>query len=235
MDKDYYKILGITKKSSFEEIKKAYRNLALIWHPDKNKDPLALDKFKDISEAFQVLQDKDKREEYDSFLNYQNNRSRSAFSFPRKDPFEIFDEVFSMINGIQNTIMAFDAMMNINNINSRNHMNNFGNTIMNMINMDPNPGMTIHIIDMSAGMNGDNLNRPSNRIKIEEVIENNNHIKNNIVANNKQNNSRPLLLENNKINKNNNSKWITNNGNGFTSSILNEKELNNVIVKAFAH
>lgn len=53
--KNYYQILEIDKTATQEDIKKSYRNLALIWHPDKNKDPKSLDKFKEISEAYQVL------------------------------------------------------------------------------------------------------------------------------------------------------------------------------------
>ena len=64
--KDYYKILGVEKKASQAEIKKAYRALAKKYHPDKNKgDQAAENKFKDISEAYEVLGDKDKREQYD--------------------------------------------------------------------------------------------------------------------------------------------------------------------------
>ncbi|MDP2820643.1 MAG: molecular chaperone DnaJ [bacterium] len=62
--KDYYKILGISKTASVEEIKKAYRKLAHEYHPDKGGDEA---KFKEISEAYQVLSDKEKRTQYDQF------------------------------------------------------------------------------------------------------------------------------------------------------------------------
>ncbi|KAI9296179.1 DnaJ-domain-containing protein [Neoconidiobolus thromboides FSU 785] len=69
MGKDYYQILGVSKSSSEDEIKKAYRKLALKWHPDRNKDNLdaATKKFKEISEAYEVLSDKKKRDIYDQF------------------------------------------------------------------------------------------------------------------------------------------------------------------------
>jgi len=67
MGKDYYKILGVPKTAKDNEIKKAYRKLALIWHPDKNKSPGAEEKFKEISEAYDVLSDKNKREIFDKY------------------------------------------------------------------------------------------------------------------------------------------------------------------------
>ncbi len=64
--KDYYKILGINKKASQDEIKKAYRKLALKYHPDKNSgDKHAEERFKEISEAYKVLGDAEKRKKYD--------------------------------------------------------------------------------------------------------------------------------------------------------------------------
>jgi curved DNA-binding protein len=66
-EKDYYKILGIDKKASEEEIKKVYRKLAMKYHPDRNKgDKKAEERFKEISEAYAVLSDKEKRQQYDT-------------------------------------------------------------------------------------------------------------------------------------------------------------------------
>jgi molecular chaperone DnaJ len=62
---DYYKVLGVDKKASQEEIKKAYRKLARKYHPDANKEPGAEDRFKQISEAYDTLSDPDKRKRYD--------------------------------------------------------------------------------------------------------------------------------------------------------------------------
>lgn len=62
---DYYDILGIDKKASIDDIKSSYRKLALRYHPDKNKDPGAEEKFKEISEAYAVLEDQTKRQQYD--------------------------------------------------------------------------------------------------------------------------------------------------------------------------
>lgn len=67
MGKDYYSILGVAKTASDEELKKAYRKLALKYHPDKNKSPAAEEKFKEIAEAYEVLSDKKKRDIYDQY------------------------------------------------------------------------------------------------------------------------------------------------------------------------
>lgn len=69
MGKDYYKILGVDKGASEDELKKAYRRLAVKHHPDKNPDNRAAaeEKFKEIAEAYDVLSDKDKREIYDMY------------------------------------------------------------------------------------------------------------------------------------------------------------------------
>lgn len=67
MGKDYYKILGIQKGANDDEIKKAYRKLALKYHPDKNKSPGAEERFKEVAEAYEVLSDKKKRDVYDQY------------------------------------------------------------------------------------------------------------------------------------------------------------------------
>lgn len=67
MGKDYYKILGIVRGASDEDIKKAYRKLALKYHPDKNKDPGAEEKFKEVAEAYEILSDPKKKEIFDKY------------------------------------------------------------------------------------------------------------------------------------------------------------------------
>ena len=64
---DYYKILGVEKNADQKEIKKAYRKLALKYHPDKNPSKNAEEKFKEISEAYAVLSDNNKRKMYDTY------------------------------------------------------------------------------------------------------------------------------------------------------------------------
>ncbi|KAJ0012994.1 hypothetical protein NQD34_017328 [Periophthalmus magnuspinnatus] len=65
--KDFYKVLGVSPDSNEDEIKKAYRKLALKFHPDKNSDAEAEDKFKEIAEAYEILTDPKKRNIYDQF------------------------------------------------------------------------------------------------------------------------------------------------------------------------
>ncbi len=57
MGKDYYKILGVSRTATEDEIKKAYRKMALKYHPDKNTSPGAEEKFKEVAEAYDVLND----------------------------------------------------------------------------------------------------------------------------------------------------------------------------------
>jgi molecular chaperone DnaJ len=65
--RDYYDVLGVPRNSSKDQIKNEYRKLALKYHPDRNKEPGAEDKFKEISEAYAILSDDDKRAQYDSY------------------------------------------------------------------------------------------------------------------------------------------------------------------------
>ena len=65
--RDYYEILGVSKNASDEDLKKAFRKLAFEFHPDRNKDKNAEEKFKEINEAYQVLSDQEKRARYEQF------------------------------------------------------------------------------------------------------------------------------------------------------------------------
>ena len=65
MSQNYYDILGVDKQASEDEIKKAFRKLSLKYHPDRNSDPGATDKFKEINEAHETLTNKEKRQQYD--------------------------------------------------------------------------------------------------------------------------------------------------------------------------
>ena len=85
--KDYYSVLGLKKRASEDEIKKAYRKLAMQYHPDRNKDDKkAENKFKDISQAYAVLSDKKKRQQYDQFGSEDFHQK-----FSQEDIFRDFD------------------------------------------------------------------------------------------------------------------------------------------------
>ncbi|KAK6175697.1 hypothetical protein SNE40_014098 [Patella caerulea] len=90
--KDLYDVLGVDKSASTQEIKTAYKKLAREWHPDKNDDPSAADKFTKINEAYETLGSKDKRAAYDNFghtAGYQEPRGR-PFHHPGFSPFDDF-------------------------------------------------------------------------------------------------------------------------------------------------
>ena len=81
--KDYYAIIGVPEDASAEEIKKAYRALARKHHPDLNKDEDAEERFKELGEAYEVLKDPAKREEYDQIRKYGASAGNSSSSIPR--------------------------------------------------------------------------------------------------------------------------------------------------------
>ncbi|MBI3342779.1 DnaJ domain-containing protein [Candidatus Gottesmanbacteria bacterium] len=120
--RDYYEVLGVSKNASTEELKRAYRKLALEWHPDRNKAAGANEKFKEINEAYAVLSDPKKKETYDQFghaafapgggfgahgaagqgpfgqgpftYTYSTGGGGSPFGADFIDPFEIFEQFF---------------------------------------------------------------------------------------------------------------------------------------------
>ncbi|MEN9327289.1 MAG: hypothetical protein RI947_97 [Candidatus Parcubacteria bacterium] len=121
--KDYYEILGLKKGASAEEIKSAYRKLALQWHPDRNKSAESAEKFKEINKAYETLADPKKKEMYDqygpdmyqragggsaagansyrqgpfnyTYTNYSDQNSPFDFDTEgMNDPFEIFEQFF---------------------------------------------------------------------------------------------------------------------------------------------
>ncbi|MBI4399462.1 DnaJ domain-containing protein, partial [Candidatus Micrarchaeota archaeon] len=86
--RDYYEILGVNKNASLDEIKQVYRKLALQYHPDRNKSKEAEEKFKEISEAYAVLSDQEKRAQYDRFGHAGFDRMYSEEDIFRNANFE---------------------------------------------------------------------------------------------------------------------------------------------------
>lgn len=102
-NKDYYSTLGVNKNASDDEIKTAYRSLAKKYHPDLNKTPEAAEKFKEINEAYSVLSDKQKRDNYDQFGSAdgpQGFGGGQGFSgFSGSEGFGGFEDIFNIFSG----------------------------------------------------------------------------------------------------------------------------------------
>jgi molecular chaperone DnaJ len=89
---DFYEILGVTKESNENEIKKAYRELSLRFHPDRNPDPNATTKFQEISEAYETLSDPLKKQEYD------HRGERNPFLHGHGHGMNDFDDINNIFN-----------------------------------------------------------------------------------------------------------------------------------------
>jgi molecular chaperone DnaJ len=90
MNRDYYEILGVSRNATDEEIKKAYRRLALAYHPDRNQGNLeAEERFKEINQAYEVLSDAEKRASFDRFGTIDQRGGSYDFGFTRN-----FDDIF---------------------------------------------------------------------------------------------------------------------------------------------
>src|SRR3984893_4724849 len=101
---DFYEILGVSKSASADELKRAYRKLAMQHHPDRNaSDKGAEQKFKDLNEAYDILKDDQKRAAYDRFghaaFEQGGGRGRGEFGFAAGGFADIFDEVFGEMMG----------------------------------------------------------------------------------------------------------------------------------------
>ena len=98
--RDYYEVLGVDRGASEADVKKAYRRLAMKYHPDRNSgDEQAEEKFKEASEAYEVLSDQEKRAGYDRFGHAAVDGSAGASTFSADDIGDIFGEVFGDIFG----------------------------------------------------------------------------------------------------------------------------------------
>lgn len=97
--RDYYEVLGVTKGASKDEIKQAYRKLAKKYHPDVSKEENAEDKFKEATEAYEVLSDDTKRQQYDRFGHNSFNGSQGGFGGFNFEGFGGFEDIFAQFFG----------------------------------------------------------------------------------------------------------------------------------------
>lgn len=110
--RDYYEVLGVSRDASADDLKKAYRKLAVKYHPDKNPDDkTAEEKFKEVSEAYDVLSDEQKRAAYDryghaAFAGGMGGPSAGGGGGGFHDPFDIFREVFGGGGGVFETFFG---------------------------------------------------------------------------------------------------------------------------------
>lgn len=98
-DSDYYSVLGVSKNATKSEIKSAYRKLARNYHPDVNKDPGAEQKFKEISNAYEVLSDDEKRSIYDKY-GETGLKGVGAGMGDFSNPFDLFESLFEGMGGM---------------------------------------------------------------------------------------------------------------------------------------
>lgn len=103
--RDYYEVLGVSKTADAQEIKRAYRKLAMQYHPDRNKEAGAEEKFKEINEANEVLSDENKRRKYDQYGHAAfeqgggNSQGFGGFNFEGFEGFGGFEDIFSQFFG----------------------------------------------------------------------------------------------------------------------------------------
>ncbi|CAF1214027.1 unnamed protein product [Rotaria sp. Silwood1] len=115
---DYYKELNINRHATSIDIRKAYKRLALIWHPDRNKDKGAEEKFKKIKQAYEVLSDENQRREYDqqqliSSQQKQNKRYETTTNMNYTQPNEDAFHLHAFDNFMPNPIDPFDILNDI--------------------------------------------------------------------------------------------------------------------------
>jgi len=107
-EKDYYEKLGVKRSSTIKEIKRAFRKLAMKYHPDKNKAPGAEEKFKDLAKAYDVLSNKEKRQHYDQFGEDDGTGPGPDQGFPFGGDGQAFTVRMGDFNGFGGGFGGFD-------------------------------------------------------------------------------------------------------------------------------
>ena len=125
MIKDYYKILGLSISATQNEIKQSYRKLAVFWHPDRNSNPIALEKMKELNEAYEILSDENKRKSYNKiyqeyFINsqivkYQGQSEKQYNEEKEKSVKQKYEKEFNDLkewtSNIQFSLKKFDEFL----------------------------------------------------------------------------------------------------------------------------
>lgn len=147
MTKFYYKVLGLPENSSHDDIKKKYRKLALEWHPDKNPEnrTRANEMFTIISEAYQVLGNREKRAEYDKTLTSSSYKPSKLYN-----PMDLFNYIFGIKKPKEETTQSTTS--NQTSLYSPTHFNDNFSNHMNMLSIMPS------IFNQSNMMTGFNDN-----------------------------------------------------------------------------
>jgi DnaJ-class molecular chaperone len=99
MEKSHYERLGINERATKDEIKKAYRSLSLLYHPDRNQNKETIELYKQINESYEILKDDSKRKQYDNELFYQNQNIPSISQLFTQS--NLFEKIFEFSNGPQ--------------------------------------------------------------------------------------------------------------------------------------
>ncbi|WP_438340789.1 molecular chaperone DnaJ [Mycoplasma sp. 125] len=142
--RDYYEVLGINKSATEKEIKAAYRKLAMQYHPDKNKNADAEEKFKEISEAYEILSDTNKRAKYDKFGH--NAFDANGYQFgDSEDIFRSFFEGFG--GGFSGADIFGDIFGSFSNFDESNHQR--GQDLQLILNIDFEDALYGKTIDLN--------------------------------------------------------------------------------------
>jgi molecular chaperone DnaJ len=96
--RDYYEVLGVERGATPEDLKKAFRKQALKFHPDRNKEPDANDRFKEVNEAYQVLSDPQRKAQYDQF-GHEGVNGQAGRGFDGFEGFGGFGDIFDSFFG----------------------------------------------------------------------------------------------------------------------------------------
>lgn len=160
---NYYKVLGLDESATESEIKKAYKKLAIKYHPDKGGDP---EKFNKISEAYQVLSCPEKKGEYDNFGNFSNFGNNRNYSFINPD--DLFEQFFGNFSNASNSFRTSNIDRIFSNLVNINETTNFSN-LNNILNF--NNSSTITSVTIQGNKKIEKIIKNINGNVTEKVIE----------------------------------------------------------------